>query len=132
MSSYYNYYILLMIADIFRILPVNDRPDLRLQQDVLSVAAGSAFAFPQHFFVVADPDTRVDQLVLVLSYNDSRLVIQGLTSFNSMITPHLKKGFFQWYLSPLFVISPFFISPQKSMFIFSPPQDHCILRNIRC
>ena len=68
---------LIMIAGMFRILPVNDRPDLRLQKDVLSVAAGSAFTFPPHFFVVSDPDTRVDQLVLVLSYNDSRFVGQG-------------------------------------------------------
>ncbi len=57
-----------------RILPVNDRPELLLAPAYSSLrpAAGSTTPLPPDLVSVTDPDTAADQMVIVVSYNDSR------------------------------------------------------------
>ena len=61
-----------------RILPVNDRPELVLTPAyaTLRPAAGSTSPLPADLLSVTDSDTSSDQMVIVVSYNDSRYFIQ--------------------------------------------------------
>ncbi len=53
---------------------MNDRPELLLAPAYSSLrpAAGSTTPLPPDLVSVTDPDTAADQMVIVVSYNDSR------------------------------------------------------------
>lgn len=56
-----------------RILPVNDKPTISgTLGSILMMAAGSKMLLPQQFLQVSDQDTKMDQIVIIMSYNDSR------------------------------------------------------------
>ena len=54
---------------------MNDRPMIVLAESVLKVGAGGTLSLPPSLFTIEDPDTRADQIIVVVSYNDSRLII---------------------------------------------------------
>ena len=56
-----------------RILPVNDKPKIKgTLGSILMMAAGSKMPLPQQFLQVSDQDSKMDQIVIFMSYNDSR------------------------------------------------------------
>ena len=64
-----------LINNYFRILPVNDRPKIVLTESVLKVGAGGTLPLSPTLVSIQDPDTRTDQIIIVVSYNDSRLIL---------------------------------------------------------
>ena len=56
-----------------RILPVNDKPRISgTIGETLLLASGSKMQLPPQFLQVSDEDTKLDQIVIFVSYNDTR------------------------------------------------------------
>ena len=65
-----------------RILPVNDRPVLSLNEEeegVLRMPAESRLTLPRDLLELTDPDTRLDQIIILVTYNDSRYTFERVS-----------------------------------------------------